>query len=117
LSKLLVLFSRLADGVKQIHVCNASVNKTDDLFDYGIQLIDSYANSVKDYNLVLIGEHYWEVDISGGFAKLSFIYRVLKIFLLTEFFKWLFIIFLSVTENQILLLYRIFRCNENFIFL
>jgi hypothetical protein len=35
--------------------------------------MDSNAKDVKDCNLVLIGEHYWEVGISGGFAKLSYL--------------------------------------------
>jgi hypothetical protein len=69
-SKLLVLFWRITNG---IDVCNALSDKTDGLFDYGIQLMDSNVNvsDVKDKNLVFIGEHYWEVDINGDFVKIS----------------------------------------------
>jgi hypothetical protein len=73
LSKLLVLFSRLADGVKQIHVCTALANKTDGLFDYGIQLIDSYANNVKDNNRLFIDQYYWEVERYEDFVNISYL--------------------------------------------
>jgi hypothetical protein len=61
------LFSRPANSALQIHVCNASVNETDGLFDYGIQLMDSNAKDVKDYNLVFIIGKLTSTEVSPNY--------------------------------------------------
>jgi hypothetical protein len=62
---------RLSNGTR-IGVCNKLID-TQSLFDYGIQLMESYDNEVKDKNRLFIGQYYWFVDRYEDFVNISYL--------------------------------------------